>query len=74
MVCLNKADLNPARAQEVEAFCLAGGLSLVGAIPFDIMVTEAMVQGQPVTAYAEGPVAQDLRRMWEKVKEYLDGR
>jgi MinD superfamily P-loop ATPase len=73
LVCLNKADLNPVRAQEVEAFCLAEGLPLVGEIPFDIMVTEAMVQGQPVTAYAEGPVAWELRRMWERVKEHLDG-
>lgn len=74
LICLNKADLNPARAREVEAFCLAEGLPLVGEIPFDIMVTEAMVQGQPVTAYAEGPVTWELRRMWEKVKEHLDDR
>ncbi|MGC8838687.1 MAG: ATP-binding protein [Anaerolineae bacterium] len=72
LVCLNKADLNPARAQEVEAFCLAEGLPLVGEIPFDIMVTEAMVQGQPVTAYGDGPVTQELKRVWERVKEHLD--
>lgn len=73
LVCLNKADLNHTRSQEVEAFCQAEGVPLVGKIPFDTTVTEAMVQGQPITAYADGPVTQELRQVWKRVKEHLYG-
>lgn len=73
LICLNKADLNRDRSQEVEAFCQAEGIPLVGRVPFDPVVTEAMVRGQPVTEYDDGLVTQELRRMWEKVKGHLYG-
>jgi hypothetical protein len=30
-----------------------------------------MVHGQPVTAYADGPVSAALRRVWQRVKARL---
>jgi MinD superfamily P-loop ATPase len=44
---------------------------VVGRIPFDTVVTEAMVQGQPVTAYTDGPVSLALREVWERLKVYI---
>jgi len=73
LVCLNKADVNPSQSQRVEDFCREEGIPLVGRIPFDTVVTEAMVQGQPVTAYTDGPVTEALRRVWTNVKEHLYG-
>jgi len=73
LVCLNKADVNPSQSQRVEDFCREEGIPLVGQIPFDTVVTEAMVQGQPVTAYTDGAVTEALRRVWAKVKEHLYG-
>ncbi len=74
LVCINKADINPARAQEIEAFCKEQGIQVAERIPFDRVVTEAMVQGQPVTAYRDGPVTAALRMMWAQVRETLRGR
>jgi MinD superfamily P-loop ATPase len=71
LVCINKVDVNPKRAAEVEAFCADRGIEVVGLIPFDTAVTEAMVQGQPVTAYAKGLVTEALRKVWQGVKTYL---
>jgi len=71
LVVINKADLNPARAGEIAAFCEGRGVPIVGQVPFDTVVTQAMVQGQPVTAYADGPVTEELRRVWEQVREAL---
>lgn len=71
LVCINKVDVNPGRAAEVEAFCAERNIEVVGRIPFDTVVTEAMVQGQPVTAYAEGLVAEALREVWEQLKVYI---
>jgi MinD superfamily P-loop ATPase len=68
---VDKVDVNPGRAAEVEAFCAERNIEVVGHIPFDTVVTQAMVQGQPVTAYADGVVTEALRRVWKGVKAHL---
>ena len=71
LVAINKADLNPARAGEIAAFCAGRGVEVVGRIPYDDVVTEAMVQGQPVTDYTDGPVTEALQRMWSRVRDLI---
>jgi MinD superfamily P-loop ATPase len=74
LVLINKADVNPAHAASIEAYCRAQGIDLVGRLPYDTVVTEAMVQGQPVTIYQpEGAMATALRKVWAKVRKHLDG-
>ncbi len=72
-VVVNKADINPAKVAEIAAFCAENNLELIGKIPFDTVVTRAMVQGLPVTAFApESKVAKAMARTWEKVKALAD--
>jgi MinD superfamily P-loop ATPase len=71
LVAINKADLNSARSKEIAAFCGERGAEIVGRIPYDDVVTEAMVQGQPVTAYADGPVTVALKEMWSRVRDLI---
>ncbi|MEJ2556600.1 MAG: (4Fe-4S)-binding protein, partial [Anaerolineae bacterium] len=59
-------------AGSIEAFCRKRGIEVVGRIPFDTTVTQAMVEGMPVTAYGDGPVVQELRRVWRHVLAALD--
>jgi len=72
LVCINKADLNQARADEIAGFCAAQGIEVVGRLPFDQVVTKAMVQGQPVTAYSDGPVTAALKVMCRRISEVLE--
>jgi MinD superfamily P-loop ATPase len=72
LVCINKADLYPVGTGSIEAFCRERGIEVVGRIPFDTTVTQAMVEGMPVTAYGNGPVVQELRRVWTHVLAALD--
>jgi MinD superfamily P-loop ATPase len=68
LVCINKADIYAEGAAEIEAFCRGQGIQVVGKIPFDLTITEAMVHGQPVTLYApDSPSSQALRKVWGKV-------
>jgi MinD superfamily P-loop ATPase len=69
VVCVNKYDINPQKSGEIDGYCADRNIEVVGHIPFDTVVTEAMVQGQPVTAYDDGPVTQELRQVWEKVRD-----
>jgi MinD superfamily P-loop ATPase len=71
LVIINKADLNVKRSDDVSAFCDERGVELVGQIPYDTTVTEAMVEGRPVTAYADGPVSQAVRDIWSRIKSRL---
>jgi MinD superfamily P-loop ATPase len=71
LVAINKADLNLARSEEIAAFCMERGVEVVGRIPYDTVVTEAMVQGQPVTDYADGTVTEALEEMWSRIRERL---
>jgi len=69
-VLLNKADLSPAQAEAIAAACAARGVPLVGRLPYDPAVTEAMVRGEPVTA-GDGPVAAALQEAWERLAAEL---
>jgi MinD superfamily P-loop ATPase len=71
LVAINKVDLNLARSDEIAAFCAEQGVEMVGRIPYDTVVTEAMVQGRPVTDYADGMVTKALEEMWSRVRERL---
>jgi len=73
LVCINKADLYPQGAMEIEAYCRENDIEVVGNIPFDPAVTEAMVQGEPVMVYRpESPASQSLREIWIRVLDALE--
>ena len=68
LVCVNKADLYPEGTREIESFCRDNGIEAVGRIPFDLTVTTAMVQGEPVTAFRpESPASLAISAIWERV-------
>lgn len=61
---VNKYDINPDRTEEIADFCASRDVPLLGRVPFDTVVTEAMVQAQPVTIFSDGPVSQELKQIW----------
>lgn len=71
LVCTNKCDINLEKSHEIDDYCARRGIAVVGHVPFDTVVTEAMVQGKPVTAYEDGPVSRELRKVWERVEAHL---
>ncbi len=72
LVVVNKADLNPQRVDEIVAFCGRHEIEVGAYIPFDPAVTEAIVAGQPVTAYApSGEVSLSLRSLWQRLRAIL---
>ena len=65
LVCINKADLHLEGTAEINTYCKEHGIEVIGTIPFDTAVTEAMTHGEPVTAYqTDGAAAQALREVW----------
>jgi MinD superfamily P-loop ATPase len=72
IVCINKTDLYAQGATEIETYCLEHGIEVIGSIPFDLNVTRAMADGDPVTAYEpDSAASQALRIIWERVVSAL---
>jgi MinD superfamily P-loop ATPase len=71
LVVINKVDLNSGLAGTLEAMCEARGVEVVGRVPYDPIVTEAMVQGVPVTEYADGAMGKILLEVWENTRRRL---
>jgi MinD superfamily P-loop ATPase len=73
IVCINKADIYPEGAAQIRTFCEENGIEVIGEVPYDPVVTEAMLQGQSVTAYRLGsPASQALSKIWDKVIALLE--
>jgi MinD superfamily P-loop ATPase len=72
-VCVNKFDLNPELTGQVEDFCSGRKLKLMGRIPYDTVVTKAMVQGKTVVEYSSGLVAKEIEKLWRHIGYELVG-
>ena len=71
LVCINKYDVNEENATQIEAICKDLGSRVIARIPFDNVVTEALIQGQSVIEYSSGKVSQSIRKMWQSVSDML---
>jgi len=67
IVCINKYDINEDNTRQIENYCLGQGVEVAAKIPFDNVVTEALVQGLPVVEYSQGKVTQDIESLWERI-------
>jgi MinD superfamily P-loop ATPase len=72
-VMINKADLNPVRAEAVESLCLDRGIAVLGRLPYDTVVDESIVRGVPLSDYGNIPLAGALERIWRRLQASLLG-
>ena len=70
-VCINKADINPEVAAEIEADAARSGIPLLGRIRYDESVTTAQVKRLSVVENGDGPAARDIRALWERVRDAI---
>jgi len=58
-VCVNKADINPAQAEETSRWCERNSIPFLGMIPYDRDVTRAQIRGESVIEYQEANPGND---------------
>jgi MinD superfamily P-loop ATPase len=68
VVCINKYDINEENSKRITEFCRQRGIEVVGNIPYDPVVTEAMVAGMPVVEFSEGVVSEAIKDVWGCIK------
>jgi len=71
IVGINKYDINEDNSHQIEHYCHGQKIEIAARIPFDNVVTEALVQGLPVVEYSQNTVAHEITRLWRAVAEYL---
>jgi len=74
LVCINKYDINEDNTRQIESYCLSQGVEVASEIPFDNVVTEALVQGLPVVEYSQGKVTQETESLWQHIIRVLEER
>jgi MinD superfamily P-loop ATPase len=68
-VIVNKADLNSENTQDIRRWCDAAQTEFLATLPYDPVVTEAMVQRQTVTEYSADGLSMNIRRTWRRILE-----
>lgn len=72
VICINKADIFPEGTQKIVEYAIEQGIEILGEIPFDVHVPQAMLQGVPITVgFPDSPAAQSISRIWKMVLERL---
>lgn len=72
-IIINKADLNVNEADAIAAECAEHGHTLLGRLPFDPVVTRAMVQRRALTEF-DNPLGNSLKDMWSALQDMRTGR
>jgi len=70
LVCINKYDLNPEAVKKIEEFCCNRGIEVIGRLPFDTIVVDAMVAGRAVVEMG-GPMADAIESLWRNIESQL---
>jgi len=74
-ICINKADIYPQGASQVREYAAEQRIEMIGEIPFDENILEAMLQGVPITrALPDAPAAQAIQQIFEKVIRLLSSQ
>jgi len=72
LVCINMYDVNKDNTNKIVSFCRENSIKVVGKIPFNPVVTEALVNVKPIVTYASGTdVAEEIAGMWKRILSTL---
>lgn len=69
-VVINRFDLEPEICQRIRDYCEEEGLAVVGEIPFDPQVVEAVRQGLPISRCG-GPASEAMKPVWDAINREL---
>jgi len=72
LVCVNKFDINEDNTRRIEEYCRENDIEVAARIPFDRVVTDAMIKGLPVVKVSDGKVTQEIEKLWNKVKQLIE--
>ncbi len=70
-VIINKSDLNEHQVSRIESMCKKYGSQVIGRIPFDRNVNDALMEGKTILEYGKGPAFEAIKSIWETVRKLI---
>lgn len=72
VIIINKADLNAAQAQLIGEIAAAHNSTVIGHIPFDRSVNDALMAGKTVIEYGESNARTAVLNVWAALKKRIE--
>ncbi len=72
VVCINKSTINVDNTRKIVEYCKKDGIQVVGKLPYDNIVTEAMIHEKTVVEYSKGDFSKMISDMWGNIRERLN--
>jgi MinD superfamily P-loop ATPase len=67
LVAINKFDLNPDMAGQIEQYAHNRSIKVVGKVRYDKAFTKAQILKSTVLEYTSGAVSEDIKALWRNV-------
>lgn len=71
VVCINKYTINPENTKKIEAYCQTHQIEVVGKIPYDKSVTDALIEEKTIIEYDSSEVKKSVVTLWNNVLRRL---
>ncbi len=71
-VIINKSDINTEKTEEIKSFCAQKKIRILGTIPYDELVTRAMIAEQTITEFDDGSLSALVRSAWKNLSTLLE--
>jgi len=69
MVCVNKFDINPGNTQQIMSYGEQNGSRVIGKIPYEPKVVEALVSRKTIMDYPCNGVETIIQQMWKLISQ-----
>lgn len=66
-VCINKYDINEDNTRQIEDYCNDQSIDVAVKIPYDNVVTEALIRGMLVVEYSDNSISHQIKVLWEVI-------
>jgi MinD superfamily P-loop ATPase len=70
-IVINKWDINPDAVNRIEDLCSSSDATVLGRIPYDPKVIEALVHHRSVVEYDHSPAAESIHEIWDRLQPDL---
>ena len=72
VIVINKFDLNLENSAQISKWAEENKIEVIGRIPFDNIVTKALVKGLPIVEYGENRVTEEIKNIWKKLESIVN--
>jgi MinD superfamily P-loop ATPase len=71
VVCINKYDINTDNTENIKQFCKTKGVEVVGTLPYDTVMTDAMINEKTIVEFSGGALTERIIEMWSSIERRM---